>query len=202
MDNTDIVSIASTTPGFIGNKQKSITSKYKSIGSELTSELLPFKGVMLKQLKRRGYNTMQLPFKTVVALYFNEFVSNKNDSKNHYEPINCFEFTNNPIFKFSVNDKVNGDILNYKNRDYFVQVANVTDRIIDTFRNSKLKKQAAQLQGVNHLEALTDEENQQANAALKVEKDLETKLFYNKPITIKHLFFTVVIIYFLMYLFD
>ena len=77
----------------------------KSVGAEITSELLPFKKTMIKQLNRRGYNTLGTPFKYIIPLYYNEILAEQND----FEPINSFKFTNNPAFKLKNSDNYNGD---------------------------------------------------------------------------------------------
>jgi hypothetical protein len=199
MDNTDIESIAKTTKFYIGRKNQGLKRINKnSIGSELTSELLPFKNVMLRQLKRRGFNVSNVPFKNIIPLYFNEFLSNQNIKSNYYQPINCFEFSENPIFKFSVSDNLNGNVLDYRNRDYFLQIGNVVDSIINNFKISKIKKQSC-----NHLEELTSDELIQANEAEKIERELQKKLFNQSPITkkdIKNIILFGLIVWLLIYM--
>lgn len=159
----------------------------KSVGYEMTAQLLPFKATMKGQLKRRGYNVDFMPFKLLVPLYYNEFVSNKNNVSNNFIPINCFEFAENPAFKIHNSDNINGDVLSHRNVQYFNHVASITDEIINIFRRAKLKKQLLGLGNFDAQDSLTGDEVTQANAAIKVEKNLENKLIGNTPITIKNI---------------
>lgn len=175
----------------------------KSVGYEMTAQLLPFKFTMRKQLKRRGYNVDFMPMKLLIPLYYNEFVSNKNNNKNKLVPINCFEFAENPVFRFSTNDNLNGDMFSHSSRQQFNHVASVVDNIIDNFKRSKLKKQSLGLSNFDVKDSLTDDEKIQANAAIQVEKNLQNKLIGNSPITIKGLItiiFMVGIFYLLLYM--
>jgi hypothetical protein len=202
MYNTE--SIAATEPlrrrsAVINNN----THSEKSVGYEMTAQLFPFKATMKKQLRRRGLNVDFIPFKLLVPLYYNELVSNKNNSSNNLVPINCFEFANNPAFKVSLNDEINGDLLSHRNVQYFNQVASITDEIINNFKKSKLKKESLGLGSFDVSKAMTDDELMQAKTAIKVEKNLESALIGNKPITIKtikNLFVIGIIIYLLWYM--
>ncbi len=179
-----------------------ITNNYKkSVGSELTSELLPFKGCMLRQLQKRGYNIKNMPFKTVVPLYFNEFVT----SDDTFQPIDIRQFENNPIFKFSKHDNLNGDVMSYKNRDYFLQVSGIVDNIIEKFKTSLIKKRIARSERVNHFDVMSSDEVEQANTAAKVERDLKNKFENSQPLTIKAfktIVITALIFWLLLYLFE
>ena len=157
----------------------------KSVGYDLTAQLLPFKSTMKKQLKRRGYNVDFMPFKLLVPLYYNELVSNKNNSESNFVPINCFEFAENPAFKIMNSDNINGDVLNHRNMQLFNHVASVTDEIINVFRKAKIKKQMFGMGNFDVNQQMTKDELIQANAATKVEKNLEDELIGSKPITIK-----------------
>lgn len=175
----------------------------KSVGSELTAQLSPFKNTMRKQLKRRGYNIDFMPFKLLVPLYYNELVSNKNNSSNNFVPINCFEFAENPAFKIKNSDNINGDVLSHRNVQYFNHVASVTDEIINVFRKAKVKKQLLGIGNFDTDQQLTADEMMQAKAAIKVEKDLENELLGTKPITLKNLktiFVIGAVIYLLWYM--
>jgi len=175
----------------------------KSIGYEMTAQLLPFKSTMKKQLRRRGIDVMHIPFKLLVPLYYNELVSNKNNSSNNFVPINCFEFAENPAFKISLNNEVNGDLLSHRNVQYFNHVASITDEIINVFRKAKLKKQALGIGNFDTQNAMTADEMMQAKTAIRVEKNLENELIGATPITIKtikKLFVIGLIVYLLWYM--
>jgi hypothetical protein len=188
MDNTDIKSIALTAPT-IGKKQGSQTVKGKikhTVGSEMTSELLPFRSVMKRQLQHRGYNTKVMPFNMVVPLYYNEFVSKQVNKNSYFEAVDCYDFYNNPVFKFSLHDNLNGEVASWKNRDYFLQVSDVTNRIIDTFRASKEKKHSLILSGSSNFDVdMTNDELVQAKVAERVEANLKDKLSGSQPVTMK-----------------
>jgi hypothetical protein len=175
----------------------------KSVGYEMTAQLLPFKSTMKRQLKRRGYNVDFMPFNLIVPLYYNELISNKNNSNSNFVPINCFEYAENPAFKIKLNDEVNGDLLTHRNVQYFNHVASITDEIINAFRIAKLKKEALGLGNFETSAAMTKDEQIQANTAIKVEKDLESKLIGERPFTIKNiktLLIIVAVFYLLWYM--
>jgi hypothetical protein len=153
----------------------------------MTAQLLPFKSTMKKQLKRRGYNVDFMPFKLLVPLYYNELVSNKNNSNNNFVPVNCFEFAENPAFKIKNSDNINGEVLSHRSVQLFNNVASVTDEIINVFRKAKIKKQLLGMGNFDVNQQMTADELMQAKTAIKVEKDLENELLGNKPITIKNL---------------
>ena len=143
----------------------------KSVGTEITSELLPFKKTMIKQLNRRGYNTLGTPFKYIIPLYYNEILAETKD----FGPINSFEFTNNPAFKLKDSDNYNGSLTTPESINHFVALGQVVDDIINVFRTSKIKKENAIYNGDNPKQVLTDDELLEANTAQKIEKDLERK---------------------------
>jgi len=180
---------------------RNLTTIKKSVGSEMTAQLTPFKPIMKRQLSKKGYDTKYLSFNDLIPIYYNEFVSNKNDKKNIFQPINAFEFSENPVFKFSENDNLNGDIFTHENRQYFNKVASVTDAIIDKFKKSKLKYQYEHIKGINNFDtALTNDEITQAKAAINIENKLKSKAEGNKPVTVKQLFIVILIFGLLIYM--
>ena len=181
---------------------KALSVKNSTVGDEMVSQLLPFRGVMKRQLKRRGYNTTYLPFKDIVSLYFNEFASNQYNSESSFLPVNTFEFRKNPLFRINPSDNLNGDI-SHHNMNFFNQVGGVVDSIVNVFRTAKMKKRYALLQGMPVTEIMTDEEITQANAATKVEKSLEAKMNNNKGVTVgflKKILIIGLVVYLLYYL--
>jgi hypothetical protein len=183
MYNSEISQIAQT---YQVNLKGKGNTKRLSVGSELLETLLPFKPVMKKQLLRKGYNVKFLPFKTIVALYYNEFISAEGNPNSQYQPINLFDFENNPLFRFSVNDNLNGEITSFRNRTYIDQISETVHNIIETFKTARAKKNYLVLAGTNNFElAMNHVEVEQANATEKIEKDLQNKLTDNKPVTIK-----------------
>ena len=173
-----------------------------TIGAVITSQLLPFRSVMIKQLNRRGFNTRTLDFKTLIPLYYNEFVSNNENKSSKFIPINAYEFRINPAFRIHPSDNFNGELSSI-HADYFGQVSDITDTIINLFRISKLKKRSALLSGINPKQVLTDEELVQAKAAEIVEKKLEDKMLNNTPVRyaeLKKIFYIGLSIWLLWYL--
>jgi hypothetical protein len=154
-----------------------------TIGAVMTSQLVPFRKAMETGLKKRGYNTSNLNFKTVIGLYYNEFASNLYNKSNHFAPVNIFEFTSNPAFRVHPHDNINGELDDIHNTIQFDQVNGIIDNIIDLFRYAKLKKRLAISQGINPKEVLTDEEILQAKAADSVERKLEAKSLGNQSVT-------------------
>jgi len=182
MDNTDILKVPVPISRPFWQKRKIRSSLEPSMGHQVTSELLPFRNVMSYQLNRRGYNTKNIPFNELIPLYYNEFVSNKDNSNSIYKPINTFDFRNNPIFKLKTSDSFNGDLESYTNRRYFTEINSVIDSIIDNFKFSQLKKRYAFTQGINPKEALTKDELIQANATDHITSSLENKILFDKPL--------------------
>jgi len=172
-----------------------------SVGSEMTGELLPFKPVMKRLLAKKGYDTRFMSFTDMIPLYYNEYVSNKNNVKNYFQPINCFEFAENPVFKFSSSDNLNGDIFTHENRAYFNKVASVTDAIVNDFRVSKIKyKQFYNPHSNNFDTALSNEDIIKGKAVVKVENNLRSKIDGNRPVTIKQMLIVGAIFLLLIYM--
>jgi len=153
-----------------------------SYGDQVTSELLPFNNVMAFQLKRRGFNTNHLSRTELIALYYNEFVSNKDNNASVYKPINSYDFRNNASFKLKPSDSFNGDLESYVNQTHFAEVSSVVDRIVNHFRTSQLKKRYAFEQGLNLREALTNDELIQARATDKIASQLEANSLMGEPV--------------------
>ena len=176
-----------------------------TIGNVMTSPLIPFRKSMILQLNRRGFNTDNLDFKTLVALYYNEFVSNKENEKSPFVPISQYEFRNNPAFRLKPSDNFNGDLTYFKNSGYFEQVNDVVDRIINVFVSAKNKKAALTGAGYDHYQALTDEEELQARTAERVESHLESSALEAAPMTagnFKNIVFWVVMVAIFVYIFN
>ena len=173
-----------------------------TVGSEMTAQLKPFRPVMLRQLNKRGYNTRSMSFNDVVPLYYNEFVSNLRNKKSPLVPIDTYEFSNNPVFRFSSSDNLNGDIFTHENRQYFNQVASITDNIIGKFKESKMKYE---LRGLGNFEDdlyITKEEIEQGKAAQQVELTLESKAAGDKPVKVKQLLLIGLVVIVLYYMFS
>jgi hypothetical protein len=171
-----------------------------SIGTLLIAPLLPFKKSMIKQLQQRGFSTDQMTFRNIVALYYNEFVSNKENARSTFVPISTYEFRNNVAFRLFPSDSFE---VTAKNRHNFTEIEDVTDNIIGLFKMAKLKKRNAGLGSYEPSSVLTQEEMMMANHAEAVEAALEQKAFDNRMFRwgdLKGLFLTVIVIWFLIYL--
>ena len=153
------------------------------MGAVITSKLTPFAPAMRKELARRGFSTGGLDFKNLMALYYNEIVSDKNISSNGLKPINAYEFTNNFVFRVTPSDNLNGDLTDIHNQLAFENVNTVTSDIINSFRIAMAKKRAAVSQGLNPSHVLTDTELLQARAGERVQNSLEQEVTDNKPVT-------------------
>lgn len=175
-----------------------------SYGGQIISELFPFRKTMEYQLKRHGYNTNNMSFKDIIPLYYNEFISNRDNSESIYKSINNYEFRNNPSFKLKPSDSYNGDLESYTNRTHFAEINSVVDRIVKTFKTSQLKKHYAIASGQNSRYSLSYEEIVQANATDRIQSQLEGDLLMSKPVTTGELvnllfwgFFIIVLYYIL-----
>jgi hypothetical protein len=164
---------------FNRNNQSHLEPSY---GSQMTLELLPFNNVMSFQLKRRGFNTKNLSRTELIALYYNEFVSNKDNNASPYKVINSYDFRNNASFKLRPSDSFNGNLESYVNRTHFAEVSGVVDRIVKHFKTSQLKKRYAFEQGLNLREALTNDELVQARATDKISNSLESQILLGEPV--------------------
>jgi hypothetical protein len=195
MDNTDISVIAPKSEKMV--KGGLSMQPEKSVGTLIISDLLPFKQIMKKQLKARGFFVDNMNFKNLVALYYNEFASNQYDKKNTLVPINHYEFINNIAFKIKPSDRINGQI-DHRNISNFESINDVVNGIIGIFKRSKEKYLAY---GNNFADDMTVEEIQQAKAANKIEQNLENKIIDNQTIKIRHLksLFTLIIIGLVIY---
>jgi hypothetical protein len=160
----------------------------KSYGSEIISELLPLKNSMKYQLSRRGIRTKNVPFRDVVSLYYNEFVSNQYDKTNSYDPVNTHEFRNHAAFNIKLNDFPNGDLKSFRNYEYFSKIYTVTDGIVKKFKAAHDKKQLAFSSNYDTdspVIDMTKDEKIQADAIDKVQKNIEAEAYLSKPITRK-----------------
>jgi len=174
----DIRAVPVTT---IVKKKKRSHLEY-TYGGQVTTELLPFKGVMAYQLSKRGFNTRNLSFRELVPLYYNEFVSNKGNPFSSYQPINCYDFRNNISFKVRPSDNFNGDINSFRVKHHFSEVNNVVDGIVNHFKIAQLKKRYAFAQGQNPYHTMTDEELVQARATDRITSHLENQILFDRPI--------------------
>lgn len=161
-----------------------VGTRNPTVGDVITSQLQPLKPAMVRQLNRRGFNTGSMDFKEVIALYYNEFVSQDNNPASPYVPISSYEFRNHFAFRIHTRDHYNGDFKDFRVGGEFDHVGGIVDNIVSIFRLAKLKKRAAVLEGIPPKDVMTDEEITQANAAEKVEKDLTEKALNSKALKI------------------
>ena len=173
-----------------------------SIGTVLISPLLPFKKSMITQLQRRGFNTDRMDFKSIVPLYYNEFVSNKENKRSQLVPINSYEFRNNVAFRLRPSDSFEVD---HNNRKNFTDIEDVVKNIIGQFKIAKMKKKKAISDSFEPSSYLADEELIQANHAEAVETELEYKALNTKKLTwgdLKGLLITAFVVWLIFYIFE
>jgi hypothetical protein len=160
----------------------------KSYGSEIISELLPLKNSMKYQLSRRGIRTKNVPFRDVVSLYYNEFVSNQVDKTNSYDPVNTHEFRSHAAFEIYPDQNVNADLKSFRNYEYFSKIYTVVDGTIKKFKAAHDKKQLAFSSNYDTdspVIDMTKDEKIQAAAIDNVKKNIEAEAYLSKPITRK-----------------
>jgi hypothetical protein len=166
----------------------------KTIGAVMTGQLQPFKRVMKRQLNKRGINANSLPFKTIIPLYYNEFVRSE---QNNYNTVDLAKFKNNPVFRIKYSDKLNGS-LTTDHFDYVGEIKESINEVVQFFANALARKNAIIANGENPKEVLNEEELTQAKAAQQVLNNLESLAAGSKPITfktLKNIFLTVIIGY-------
>jgi hypothetical protein len=160
--------------------KKSRKKRKNSVGDLVISQLVPLRGAMVKQLRQRGYDTSKMPFRNIIPLYYNEFVSTLEDS---YDNLNAFSFRNNPSFRIALSDNLNGTLQDV-HKDYIAEISTVIDDIINVFSDSHKKRQAALSQGFNPRQVLTRDELTQAQAVIKAKNSLEAKEINSKPVSV------------------
>jgi hypothetical protein len=134
-------------------------------------------------------------------LYYNEFVSSKDNPNSQLEPVSNYEIRNHIAFRLKPHSNVNGDLTDFHNIGTFDSLNGIVDNIVQIFKTAKLKKRYALLNDVTPSEALTSDEMVQAKAAEKIEKDLESKALENKVVKWKSIKNIIIIglIIFLLY---
>ena len=160
------------------------TTGSHSVGAVITSQLIPFRKSMISQLNKRGFNTSKMDWNNIVALYYNEFVSNKYNKQSPFTPVNTYEFCNNLAFKVHPKDHLTGDIRDFRNAEGMGQIGNITDNIINTYKFSRAKYKRAIADGMHPQDVLSDVELRQAKAAMIVEKRLTDRLEGNRNVKV------------------
>jgi hypothetical protein len=150
-----------------------------TIGQNINATLLPFRSVMSKLLRRRGYDTSSMDMATITALYHNEFVNSK-------EPVDVRGFTSNPLYQIRASDNWNGDLGDYRNRAYWEQIEGVVDGTINHFVAARRKRDAVVIIGGDNYENnLTGDEETQAAAVDTVQAKLTASQTSSAPFTQK-----------------
>lgn len=171
MDNSEVIKLTQQDfkpmPGFVNKIRigKPII-KPKSVGDLVINKLLPFRFAMVTGLRRQGVDTTGMQFKTLIAVYYNEFSGRK---------INVSDFINNIVFKIGRDDEISSDISTVRNQTAMIEVSLIVDSVINLFKTSKQKYETALDYGYEPEKILTDEEIRQAKAARIVENDLLMK---------------------------
>jgi hypothetical protein len=89
---------------------------------------------MRTALLKRGYNVNGVPFKEIIPLYYNEFVSSRENVKSPFVPISSFEFRNNPVWRIDLSDNLNGSFLDHRNSSFVTAINDIVENIIYTFK--------------------------------------------------------------------
>jgi len=166
----------------------------KTVGAILVARLQPFRFAMVEGLKRKGINTNRLAFKTIIALYYNNFCITDNSIK----PLNISDFINHVAFKISPKDEVNGDISEARNLRSFQEISEIIDHIIAVFKGAKQNFYILKEQGLKPYQYLTDEELLQAKACIIVERDLINKSKYDNYVKTSDVMIWVKIVFWLV----
>jgi len=188
MDNTGVKNnVILTTPVTSKPVSKGMASgRVKTVGQGLLSKVRPFRFAMLLSLQRKGIAVRKLPFKTIVALFFNNFCTNSFG----IGAIDVTAFTNNIAFKTTKADE-NEIYGNGRLSSSINQVREVADYVIAQFQNSNEKYQTALSYGYSPELTLTDDEILQAKAFKRVYNRLrkeETEDHFLKVSEIKPIF--------------
>jgi hypothetical protein len=155
-----------------------------SVGAVVTSQLIPFRKYMIRQLNSRGFNTSKMNWKNIVILYHNEFVSNLHNKQSPFVPVDAYEFCNNFAFKIKETDNLVGDLRDFRNAEGCGQIGNIVDNIINTYKYAKGKYIRAESAGQNPKDVLSDVEYFQAKSAIAVEKKLRNSLEDNSNVKV------------------
>lgn len=145
--------------------QNSAPSK-TCLGEQIIGKLKPLQFAMVKGLQRKGISTFGMKFKTVVAVYYNEFSGNT---------INVSDFINNVAFKVFNADDISGQLINVRVQNSIRELNEIVEAIINIFKTSKNKYDVAVSYGYDPEKMLKDEEIYQAKATKIVEFDLLKK---------------------------
>lgn len=151
----------------------------KTVGAVAMAPLLPFKGIMKKELEKRGVNTSKMGMKEVVGNFYNFVISKKAYKGSHYEEININDWMNDESFFTPYNDEESLD------NQVGVAVATVVNAVIGFFKKARDKRNAAKAAGMSEQEFrnnVTEEEYNAGKEAEKVVQKLETKEIEDKPV--------------------
>jgi len=171
MDNTDVKKPVILTKPIVEKRKVNIAAgkvRNRTLGFYLLNRVRPFRFAMVLGLQRRGISTKNLPFRTIVGLYFNNFCANSFGIM----PIDIVQWNNNIAFKITEKSDTGSELQEARNMTAFTQIAEVCDYIVELFREAKEKYLIAKMQGYEPKEVLTDEQFTQAKACMRVEKRL------------------------------
>lgn len=173
MDNTDIKNNVIITKPIYKQANKGVASgKGFSVGRVLLEKVRPFRFAMLLSLQRKGIATQRLSFKYITALFYNNFCVNSFG----VEPVDVNDFANNVAFKiksleqaqpYNSNGRISSDVNN---------IVEVTEYIIEQFKQSHDKYNTARYYGQQPSMTLTDNELLQAAAFRKVYSKLSKEV--------------------------
>jgi len=147
-----------------GYRSSSYDGEGHTVGDVLMAKATPFRFAMTTLLRRAGYATDGMPFKTVLIKFYNLFSGHPQEDET--------VFINNVVFKLKTNDDPTGDVDSARNQNSFVVVANIVNEVINIFKRSRDKYDTCIANGLVPEQLLTDAEVTEACATRMVERSL------------------------------
>ena len=173
MDNTDVKrNVILTTPAALQGKKRIAGGAVHSVGRVLLEKVRPFRFAMLLLLQRKGIATRRLPFKVIVALFFNNFCTNEFG----IAAIDISGFANNIAFR--IKDIKEAEPYNSNGRIHseINQIKEVAEYIIERFRQAAEKVQAAKEYGYDTRLTISDEDILMSKAFKRVYRILNNEV--------------------------
>lgn len=173
MDNFDVKNnVIITKPVYRQAKKGMAGVNGFSVGRVLLEKVRPFRFAMLVSLQRKGISVAHLRFRHIAALFYNNFCTNAFG----VAPIDVSSFGNNVAFKIRSLDEAAPYNSNGRVSSQVNEVAEVTEYIIEQFKQSNEKYKVAKMYGQRPDLVLTDEELLQAAAFRKVYRNLSKEV--------------------------
>lgn len=173
MDNFDVKNAVILTKPVYRKPSKGVAGgKGFTVGRVLLEKVRPFRFAMLVSLQRKGISVAHLRFRHIAALFYNNFCTNAFG----VAPVDVSSFGNNVAFKIRSLDEAAPYNSNGRVSSQVNEVAEVTEYIIEQFKQSNEKYKVAKMYGQRPDLVLTDEELLQASAFRKVYSNLRKEV--------------------------